>query len=143
MKNQAKLFLAPFVLFFLILSTQSLLAQRTPPRFYSEECEEIEDPQERQICAGQAMLELLYKNVEYPPQAKAEGIEGTVVISIKIDEAGIVYETTISHDIGMGCGDAAQAVVEDYLYAWVPATEDGEPIPFNGMRIPVKFALHY
>ena len=43
----------------------------------------------------------------------------------------------------MGCGEAAQAVIEEYLYAWVPATEDGEPIPYNAMNIPVKFSLHY
>ena len=75
------------------------MAQRTPPRFYSEECEEIEDLQERKICANQAMLQLLYSNVEYPPQARAAGVTGTVIISIKIYEAVILNVSSIVRDI--------------------------------------------
>jgi hypothetical protein len=47
------------------------------PRFYDAECEAMENRKERQKCADMAMLELVYKNISYPAEAKKDGIEGS------------------------------------------------------------------
>ena len=122
-----------------LLFSSTLIGQvDAPPRFYSEECEEMSNPQDRMECAQQAMMSRLYKNLKKPEAAIAAEFNGNVVLSFWINEKGFVERVKVLTDPGYGCADAAVFVLEEYLYAWVPAMVNGEPTPIQ-MTLPIRF----
>ena len=122
-----------------LLFSSALVGQvDAPPRFYSEACEEISNPQERMECAQQAMLSRLYKNLKKPEEAISANFNGNVVLSFWINAKGFVERVQVLTDPGYGCAEAAIFVLEEYLYAWVPAMVNGEPTPIQ-MTLPIRF----
>ena len=102
-------------------------------------CEEVEDLDERKICADQKMLQFVYGNIRYPAEARREGIEGMVVIKFFVEEDGSIWDAEILRDIGGGCGKEALRVIES-MPDWNPGTIDGNPIGVS-YNMPVKFWL--
>ena len=49
--------------------------------------------------------------IPYPPDAKRAGIEGTVVLQVKIDEKGNVIDVKVLSGPGYGLNEAAAAAV--------------------------------
>ncbi len=64
--------------------------------------------------------------IPYPPDAKRAGIEGTVVLSVKIDEKGNVIDVKVLSGPGYGMNEAAAAAVRRFKYS--PAIQGGEPV---------------
>ncbi|MGA9520157.1 MAG: TonB family protein [Myxococcaceae bacterium] len=64
--------------------------------------------------------------IPYPPDAKRAGIEGTVVLSVKIDEKGNVVAVKILSGPGYGMNEAAADAVRRFKYS--PAIQGGEPV---------------
>lgn len=109
------------------------------PRFKSSECESKGSKDEVKACAQQKMLEFIYKNIKYPPIARENGVEGTVVIRFVVDETGKVKEPEILRDIGAGCGAEAMRVV-NMMPEWRPGQQRGRKVPVY-FNLPVKFKL--
>jgi protein TonB len=64
---------------------------------------------------------------QYPPDAKKEGVEGTVVLDATIAKDGSVRETRVKQEADARLVTAARAAVEQWRYEPV-RNEKGEPI---------------
>lgn len=110
------------------------------PRFYSYECESIMNEDKRKQCAEKAMLETVYKNITYPPNAKKDGIEGTVVISFMIHMDGVTSDFKVARSIREDLDQEALRVVRDKLVEWEPGKQKGMPVNTQ-FNMPVRFRL--
>ena len=63
---------------------------------------------------------------KYPEQAKAAGIQGTVVFQVLIDERGVPSQFTVLSPLGYGLDDAAAAALAQWRYQ--PMTKNGKPV---------------
>jgi TonB family protein len=72
----------------------------------------------------------------YPEGAKAEGLQGDVVLVLDVDKAGKVTNATVRQALGHGFDEAAQAAALGFEFE--PATRDGKPI---AVRIPYKYSF--
>ena len=109
------------------------------PRFNSSKCEGLGDKKEIEKCAQQEMLKFIYKNIKYPPIARENGVEGTVVVRFVVDKDGSVDEPEVLRDIGAGCGDEALRVVK-MMPKWKPGKQRGRNVKVY-FNLPVKFKL--
>jgi protein TonB len=109
------------------------------PRFLSAECESKGSKEEIKQCAQGEMLKFIYKNIKYPPIARENGVEGTVVIRFVVDKNGNVKEPEILRDIKAGCGAEAMRVV-NMMPKWKPGQQRGRKVPVY-FNLPVKFKL--
>ena len=65
------------------------------------------------------------------------------VLQFVVSEKGEVKDVKVVRDIGAGCGDAAQKVVEamnDLPQKWTPGRQRGRPVKVL-YTLPVKFRL--
>jgi TonB family protein len=84
----------------------------------------------------QAPKKLEVTTPEYPRDARAAGIEGTVVIEVKIDEFGAVTDAKILKSVPM-LDDAALRAVR--LWRFTPTMIDGRAVPAK-MTVRIPFA---
>ena len=79
---------------------------------------------------SRALLEDMYRNIRYPAEARNKGIEGTVMLSMIIDESGKAIDTIIEDDPGGGCGQAALQALEYALnlHSFTPGIFNGRPV---------------
>ncbi len=93
----------------------------------------------RKKCSDQALIKYISQHLEYPVEAKANNVEGTVYVNFVIDEVGYVQTPTLLMDIGSGCGESALAVIKS-MPAWEPGLEQGQPVKVK-LNIPIQFSL--
>ncbi|MBV9949377.1 MAG: TonB family protein, partial [Myxococcales bacterium] len=62
----------------------------------------------------------------YPPQARLEGLEGTVSLELEIDERGDVSSARVLQPAGHGFDEAALAAARAFKFT--PATRAGKPV---------------
>ncbi len=111
------------------------------PRFPG--CEDLATIDEKKACADRKLLEFIYKNIEYPPIARENNIEGTVVVRFVVDKDGRVKNPEIVRDIGGGCGEEAARVIKkmnELAEPWSPGKQRGRPVKVYYI-MPVKFVL--
>ena len=70
------------------------------------------------------------KNHEYPKEARANNIEGKVVIQFIINEDGTPSDFKVKEGIGYGCDEAAVEAFKK-MPKWKPATVNGQPVKFQ------------
>lgn len=112
------------------------------PRFYHPDCETLRTKAERKECAAEAMLDVIYSNLEYPIEPRVLGIEETVVVSFWVEKTGKL--THINPVRGKREDFKAEAVrlVEEYLKdGWVPGKQRGKPVVVQ-FNLPIKFELN-
>ena len=80
----------------------------------------------------------IQKNIHYPEIARRAGIEGTVYLTVDIDENGNVTNTNVMQGIGAGCDEAAIDAIKNVKFN--PAIRDRVPVKYK-ITIPVKFKL--
>jgi len=76
---------------------------------------------------------------EYPPLARKMGVQGTVVLSVLVDETGRVQDARIIESVkqNVGFNEAALATVHGARYK--PATKDGVRVKmWTRLRIPFR-----
>lgn len=111
------------------------------PRFPG--CEELTSPEEKRQCSGEKLLEFLYQNLTYPPLARENCVEGTVVIQFVVEKDGTVTNATIVRDIGAHCGEAALDAVNlmnEQGLKWIPGRQRGRVVRVQ-FNLPVKFRI--
>ena len=79
-------------------------------------------------------------NVPYPPLAKIQRVEGTVLVSALVDESGKVLETRILRPIPrpVGLNEAAEQIIRKSTFS--PPTKDGVRVK-AWTTVPVDFKL--
>ncbi|MGE5860749.1 MAG: TonB family protein [Ignavibacteria bacterium] len=80
----------------------------------------------------------IYKRLRYPANAVQKGIEGTVKVSVLIDEYGEVKNAVVVEGIGYGCDEAARFAV--FYTKFKPGMQRGKPVTVQTV-IPVEFHL--
>ena len=111
------------------------------PRFPG--CEDLGSKEERTSCAQNKLLEFIYANIQYPPIARENNVQGTVVVRFVVTETGDVDGIEILRDIGAGCGEEAARIVHlmnNMPQKWVPGRQRGHAVPVY-FTLPVKFVL--
>lgn len=111
------------------------------PRFPG--CENLVEIDAKKKCADEKMLQFLYKNINYPKEAKEKGIQGRVVIGFVIEADGTVGESAIVKEIGGGCGAEALRVINlmNTLHEkWIPGKQRGNAVAVQ-YNIPMAFKL--
>lgn len=58
-----------------------------------------------------AMYEFIQKNLQYPPQARRNRIQGQCIIGFTLNDDGKLSDVTVLKNIGGGCGEEALRVV--------------------------------
>jgi len=100
-------------------------------------CELLQTREEKADCSTRKMLEFLYGNLQYPPEAKEKGIEGTAIISFIVEKDGTFSNLKVERDIGGGCGAEGLRVVR-LMPNFFPGKVHGQPVRVE-YTIPVKF----
>lgn len=112
------------------------------PRFPG--CENVEgDNKAKKRCADRKMLNFLYKNIQYPSEARKNEIEGNAVVLFTIEPDGSITNPKIVRDPGAGLGEEALRVVEmmdEMPQKWTPGVEKGQKVRVQFV-LPIKFQL--
>lgn len=82
----------------------------------------------------------LANNLVYPSQARANQVEGTVIVSVTITTDGRIVDEQIEGEAGFGLGEEALRVVRLLPDEWIPLTLDGKLVATR-MFIPIRFRL--
>jgi TonB family protein len=77
-----------------------------------------------------------YVDPIYPEEAKAQGLQATVILHLDIDKTGKVTKAVVAEPAGHGFDEAAQAAAMQFEFE--PATRDGVPVP---VRIPYRLSF--
>ena len=94
-------------------------------------------------CTKSRLADFITANLQIPPDAKAQGAGGVVVMEFVIEKTGSIGEIKPLHDPGLGLGAEATRVItlmKDKKIKWIPAEEDGKKIAFR-YTAPVSFNL--
>ena len=92
-------------------------------------------------CASSSPLQFLSgADMVYPPAAKAEGIEGHVVIRYDVTSQGVVINPEVVEATPEGVFEEA-ALASIVQWSFRPATEDGEPVETSGVVSTLRFKL--
>ena len=78
-------------------------------------------------------------NLQYPPQAVKDSIEGIETISFTIDQRGKATNLTISNSLGALFDQEAMRLIRN-MPDWNPASLNGEPIA-SQLSVPLTFQL--
>ena len=90
-------------------------------------------------CSNSNLVHFISLNLEYPEEAKEQGINGTVLISFVVDEYGVIQDPYVLKDIGGGCGDAALDVVNK-MGRWEAGVNKNKKVKVK-LNLPIKFSL--
>lgn len=85
------------------------------------------------------MLEFLYKNLQYPADARKEGIEGMAVLSFVVTPTGHYTDVKILKNPDSRLGAEAMRVIK-MMPKWKPGEQRGVPVPVL-FRLPFRFKL--
>ncbi|MEQ1747106.1 MAG: energy transducer TonB, partial [Saprospiraceae bacterium] len=85
------------------------------------------------------LLKYLSQNIKYPPLARENNIQGSVVLTFVVAKDGSVRDVNIVKDIGGGCGKEAIRVVQS-MPKWIPGEANGNAVKVR-FTLPVRFRL--
>ena len=86
-----------------------------------------------------ALLQFVSKNLVYPAIAQEQELQGTVVLRFKVDVDGSVSAVKVEKSLSKECDQAAAAVVRKLL-RFVPAKQQGHPVPV-WFCLPIRFRI--
>lgn len=87
----------------------------------------------------EAMMSYLSKNIQFPPLARENGIEGRVILQFVVDKDGKISNIEVVKKLGWGLEEEAIRVVKA-MPAWKPGKQNGKPV-FVKFTLPVTFRL--
>lgn len=88
----------------------------------------------------EAMMKFLASNIQYPPMAKENNIQGRVVVQFVVEKDGRITDVKVVKDLGWGTGDEAARVVK-MMPRWKPGKQRNKPVKVR-FNLPVKFELN-
>ena len=101
---------------------------------------DFENFEELAACSKFEMLNIIYRKLRYPADARERGIGGMVVISFLISPEGIACCFKIEKSDYPSLGAEAFRIVKT-LKNWTPAENEGQKVWMKYI-MPVKFRLH-
>jgi len=108
------------------------------PRFAG--CEDAQlSPKQQSECSNRKLVEFIRSETNYPPIAKQQKIEGTVLVDFVVNKEGETTDIQVINDIGSGCGKEAIRVIKA-MPTWNPGLIAGDPVNVR-LRLPFKFKI--
>ena len=86
-----------------------------------------------------ALMEFIYRNIQYPEEAKLNGIEGRVILRFCITSQGYVDRITVIKGVHPALDEEARRVIA-MLPQWKPGRQGGKPVNV-WYSVPVTFQL--
>ena len=98
-------------------------------------------PEESPEFAGgtEALYQYLAENIQYPEQAKTDGVQGRVMVRFVVEKDGSITGAEVLRGIGGGCDEEALRVVNE-MPNWTPGKQNGEAVRTQ-FNLPVVFKL--
>jgi TonB family protein len=88
---------------------------------------------------GQQMaLRVIMMNTRYPTQARANGVQGKVLVGFVIGTDGKTSDYRVVKPLGSGCDEEALSVVKKIKGDWLPGMLNGKPVAVEYI-IPISF----
>jgi periplasmic protein TonB len=87
-----------------------------------------------------AMYKFINKNLRYPAQAQARGLEGNVILTFIVGATGQITDIKVLQDIGGGTAEEAQRVIAK-MPNWRPGRQNKKAVPVR-FTLPIKFKLN-
>jgi TonB family protein len=81
----------------------------------------------------------LARNINYPLEARQQGVEGTVIVVFEIHTDGSIHQVEILRGIGGGADEEAIRVVQN-APKWEPGRQRGRAVKTR-MRLPIRFKM--
>jgi len=85
------------------------------------------------------MFKYIADNVDYPPLARENNIQGRVTVQFVVDENGKIIDAKVLKGIGWGCDEAALRVVNS-MPRWKPGKQRNKAVRVRFV-IPIRFVL--
>lgn len=111
------------------------------PRFGG--CNDIKDLAKLKSCSDKKMSEFISKNLRYPEDAKAKGIQGKTLVSFIIERNGSLSDIKAVSNHGGGLEEEAVRVIElmnTQKQWWVPGEKNGKRQRVR-LQLPINFKL--
>lgn len=86
-----------------------------------------------------AFYAYLGKNLDYPRQAKRQGVSGKVFVEFVVDKDGSLSNIRVAKGIGAGCDEEALRVIKNSP-RWNPGKQRGQAVRVR-MVVPIIFRL--
>jgi protein TonB len=88
---------------------------------------------------NEALLKYIMEHIVYPPDAVANGIQGTVYLRFVVSSTGEVTRVEVTRSVDPLLDNEALRVISS-LPGWKPGKQDGNPVPV-WYSVPVVFVL--
>ena len=85
------------------------------------------------------LYKFLSENMQYPEEAKSNGIGGKVYVQFVVGSDGTIKNVKVMKGIAPICDDEAVRVIK-LMPAWIPAESNGKPVA-SLYLLPVHFKL--
>lgn len=86
-----------------------------------------------------ALLKFINENVVYPSIAQEQELQGVVVLRFRVEKDGSIGQIVVKKSLSKECDQAAAKVVAK-LHRFVPAKQQGHPVPV-WFTVPVRFVI--
>lgn len=86
-----------------------------------------------------ALLQFISKNLVYPQIAQEQELQGTVIVRFRVEKDGSIGKIAIKKGLSKECDEAAAEVVSK-LKRFVPAKQQGHPVPV-WFTLPIRFII--
>ena len=86
-----------------------------------------------------ALLQFISKNLVYPQIALEQELQGTVIVRFRVEKDGSIGKIVIKKGLSKECDEAAAEVVSK-LKRFVPAKQQGHPVPV-WFTLPIRFII--
>lgn len=116
-----------------------VVGYRTPDAPVTGEVYEVADKMPEFPGGMTGLMQYLSKNVKYPADARAKGIQGSVVVSVIVNTKGKAINATIVQSVSPSL-DAEALRVAGTMPDWTPGTKDGKPVNVK-YSFPITFRL--
>ena len=93
----------------------------------------------RAKCTQQRLLAILKERIDYPPYAKSQDVQGTVIIRVDITDSGKA-EGRVIRGVCDAIKEECQKAISRELPPFKPAIKDGRPVRFS-FYLPLDFEL--
>jgi TonB family protein len=112
------------------------------PRYHDSECETLQTKEERKDCADKAIFDVVYSNLKYPEEARALGVEDTIVVQFTIGKSGTISRVRAVRGKREDFKAEGVRIVNEYLKeGWIPGKQRGYPVRVQ-YNLPIKFELN-
>ncbi len=94
-------------------------------------------------CTKSRLADFIAANLQSPPEARAQGVGGVVIMEFVIEKNGTIGEVKALQDPGLGLGPEATRVItlmKTKKIKWVPAEHNGKRVAYRYVS-PVSFSL--